>query len=322
MGTLINEIGNTYGRLTVIRRATLEEAKGKKGGYWVCQCSCGNEIVVLGTWLRNGNTQSCGCLQRQRAAESNIQRGGGDLTGHRFGYLTVLGFDHAEVNKQNKNIRYWKCQCECGNIVIVSTQHLNSGHTKSCGCYNKKRIRQTQLINEVGNRYGRLTVLEYYGVNKDNHTLWRCICDCGNEKITTGKSLRAGLCKSCGCLKSSGEELIARLLLDNNINFTSQFYFNDLRDYDKSQPLPLYFDFAIFENNQIKCLIEYQGEQHYHVISAFGGQKEFEERQKKDQLKRDYCNKHNLKLIEISYTDFNKIDINYLKEKINELSNQ
>lgn len=317
MGTLINEINNKYGLLTVIRRATLDEAKGRKGGYWVCHCDCGKEIITRGADLRNGNTKSCGCLQRQTVIESNIKRGGGDLTGQQFGYLTVLCLDESKIKNDNsRNSRYWKCQCQCGNIISVSTNHLNSGHTKSCGCYNKERIRQTQLINEVGNRYGHLTVLEYYGVNADNKTLWRCICDCGNEKITTGKSLRAGFCKSCGCLKSSAEELIAKLLTDNNITFTAQFYFSDLRDYDKTKPLPLYFDFAIFENNNIKCLIEYQGEQHYHAVEKFGGIKGYQEQIYRDQLKRDYCKLHNIKLIEIPYTDFDKISIYYLKEKI------
>lgn len=316
MGTLINEINNRYGLLTVVRRATLEEAKGRKGGYWVCKCDCGNEIVSRGGDLRNGNTKSCGCLQRQRAAESNMIRGGGNLIGKQFGYLTVIDFDCFKQNSSGKNDRYWKCQCKCGNLLSVSTHHLNSGHTKSCGCYNKEKIREALFIDETGNRYGHLVVLEYYGKNNDNKTLWRCQCDCGNEKITTGKSLRGGLCKSCGCLKSSGEELIARLLTDNNINFTTQFYFSDLRDYTKTQPLPLYFDFAIIIDKQIQCLIEYQGQQHYYLVTKFGNEIDFKERQYKDQLKRDYCKQHNIKLIEIPYTDFNKITIDYLKERI------
>lgn len=317
MGTLINEINNKYGLLTVIRRATLEEAKGRKGGYWICKCDCGNEITVHGTCLRNGNTKSCGCLQRQRAAESNVERGGGNLIGKQFGYLTVIDFDCIKQSPAGKNIRYWKCKCKCGKVVSISTSHLNSGHTKSCGCYNKERTKETNLINEVGNKYGHLLVLEYYGINNDGKSLWKCQCDCGNEKITTGKSLRAGLCKSCGCLKSSAEELITKILIDNNINFMPQFYFSDLRDYNKRRPLPLYFDFAIFNNDKIKCLIEYQGQQHYYSIDKFGGEDSFQNQQYRDQLKRDYCKQHNIKLVEIPYTDLDKITIDYLKEKIN-----
>jgi len=59
-----NEIGKTYGRLTVLERA------GTKNGavYWLCRCNCGEETIVQGRAFRTGNTRSCGCLQREAAA--------------------------------------------------------------------------------------------------------------------------------------------------------------------------------------------------------------------------------------------------------------
>lgn len=54
--------------------------------------------------------------------------------------------------------------------------------------------------DETGNRYGRLTVMGFDGVNKYGNALWRCRCDCGNETILPGRSLRSGNTKSCGCL--------------------------------------------------------------------------------------------------------------------------
>lgn len=58
MATLKNEIGNIYGYLTVIARAT-NDSSGR--ARWLCQCKCGNQVEVLGKSLRNGNTKSCGC---------------------------------------------------------------------------------------------------------------------------------------------------------------------------------------------------------------------------------------------------------------------
>jgi len=59
-----NEIGNTYGYLTVIERAP----NNKDGrAMWKCRCKCGNEVIVLGKHLRSGNTKSCGCYQKERA---------------------------------------------------------------------------------------------------------------------------------------------------------------------------------------------------------------------------------------------------------------
>lgn len=52
----------------------------------------------------------------------------------------------------------------------------------------------------TGLKFGRLTVVEQAGRDKYSKILWRCQCDCGNEKVTHGRSLINGNCKSCGCL--------------------------------------------------------------------------------------------------------------------------
>lgn len=52
-----------------------------------------------------------------------------DLTGQRYGKLTVLG------PAENIGTRTaWRCQCDCGKEAIVPTHRLRCGHTKSCGC--------------------------------------------------------------------------------------------------------------------------------------------------------------------------------------------
>jgi hypothetical protein len=56
-------------------------------------------------------------------------------------------------------------------------------------------------INITGTRYGRLIAKAFVGRNKHGHSLWECICDCGNTKITTANLLRMGDSKSCGCLR-------------------------------------------------------------------------------------------------------------------------
>lgn len=50
-----------------------------------------------------------------------------------------------------------------------------------------------------GQKFGRLTAIERVGKDKENRALWRCVCECGNEIIVPGKSLRSGNTKSCGC---------------------------------------------------------------------------------------------------------------------------
>ena len=73
------------------------------------------------------------------------------------------------------------------------------------------------------------------------------------------------------------------------------------------------FDFAIFEDNKLKCLIEYQGEQHYQSKNFFDERLSFSKRQEYDEKKRQYCKERGIKLIEIPYWDYERLDINYVK---------
>ena len=53
----------------------------------------------------------------------------------------------------------------------------------------------------VGKHFGKLTVIQFVGRNKDYRDMWECQCVCGNKTVTDGKSLRNGNTKSCGCMK-------------------------------------------------------------------------------------------------------------------------
>lgn len=60
---LIDISGNKYSRLTVISYAGVVNRKS----HWLCLCDCGNELPVRGDSLKDGNTQSCGCLKMDSA---------------------------------------------------------------------------------------------------------------------------------------------------------------------------------------------------------------------------------------------------------------
>lgn len=62
MAELKDETGNRYGRLTVLRKYRSDPHR--RGMTWICRCDCGQEIAVLGSHLRNGNTRSCGCRRK------------------------------------------------------------------------------------------------------------------------------------------------------------------------------------------------------------------------------------------------------------------
>lgn len=64
-----------------------------------------------------------------------------ELTGQRFGRLMVV-----KRSKPNKGINTaWECLCDCGNTSVVTGPHLKSGHTKSCGCYQKEKISKASI---------------------------------------------------------------------------------------------------------------------------------------------------------------------------------
>ena len=246
-----NEIGNKYGKLLVIKKAPRPENR-PKGTYWLCKCDCGNYKVIRGADLRSGHVNSCGCLYGQHSVKNEI--------GNKYGRLTVI--ERAE--KQGIRGALWKCQCNCGNIIIVSGGDLRNGSVQSCGCLVKERSRAANLKDLTGQRFGKLTILSLNKNEtiKNKATFWNCKCDCGNNKTIRGQSLKMGAVKSCGCLKTSfAEEQIEKLLKENHINYKKEFCFSDLRTPKNGIPR---FDFAIFNSEgKLLKLIEYDGEQHY-----------------------------------------------------------
>ena len=56
------------------------------------------------------------------------------------------------------------------------------------------------IVDRIGDRYGRLTVIAQAGRAKNKEVQWLCLCDCGNEKIVQSYNLGNGHTRSCGCL--------------------------------------------------------------------------------------------------------------------------
>ena len=71
----------------------------------------------------------------------------------------------------------------------------------------------SRVKNEIGNKYGRLTVIERAGSTSGGIALWKCKCDCGNETVVAGSKLRNGCTVSCGCrMKETGKENFQSLI--------------------------------------------------------------------------------------------------------------
>lgn len=103
---------------------------------WECRCDCGKLTVVVATQLRQGKTQSCGCLQKEKASQNTSK----DLIGKRFGRLKVLDEHGVKESEDGSRRRWWTCQCDCGNVTEVRTSSLTNGHTQSCGCIQSEMM--------------------------------------------------------------------------------------------------------------------------------------------------------------------------------------
>ena len=221
--------------------------------------------------------------------------------GTKFGRLTVL---YESPIRKNKGIVY-HCRCDCGNEKDVRSMSLRNGDTKSCGCLarelSSKRNKNKNIHDLTNQKFGLLTAIKQTDERKQGSVVWECKCDCGNIVKVSSKNLVHGDTKSCGCLKSKGELLIAQILKDNNIPFIQEYSFNDLKS---EKGWPLRYDF--FVNNQY--LIEFDGEQHFSNTKLFAHDN-FDYRIQNDKLKTDYAFKHNIPLIRIPYTKINSLTI-------------
>lgn len=296
MGKVIDLTGQKFGRWTVLERAEKPANSTSSSAFWKCRCDCGTEKIISGNVLRQGKSKSCGCLNKEPRAK--------DLTGQRFGKLTVLKRAPRPDYATGLDA-YWLCRCDCGKEKVIMGKSLRNGKTITCGCHCDK------VTDLTGRKFGKLTVLKLDSFSeKGNGSYWICECECGNIISTQASNLISGSVKSCGCLVSTGELEISNLLTENNIDFKTQYSFKDL---NSVAGYPLRFDFAVFKDNKLEYLIEFQGEQHY----EYNDSKFFDRNVLiNDLLKKDYCKKNNIKLSCIPYWQRGKITLDLISKYI------
>ena len=132
MGKFIDLTGQTFGRLTVIGQAGYHYLpSGQRDMKWLCKCSCGNPVLhaVVGHSLKQGRSTSCGCYSQECRSKIHLK----DLTGQKFGQLTVIAQTDYFITKSGKRRVMWLCECECGRQLNVRTNDLKSGNTQTCG---------------------------------------------------------------------------------------------------------------------------------------------------------------------------------------------
>lgn len=119
--------GKRFGQWLVLHQGTTQTHPQHRIRYW-CQCDCGAARLVHAGNLTRGVSTSCGCsrlVPLGRLHESLRI----DLTGHRYGMLTVLRRTQVKPTK-------WLCVCDCGGECTVLSFQLRSGPNPrwNCGC--------------------------------------------------------------------------------------------------------------------------------------------------------------------------------------------
>ncbi len=185
-------VGRTFGNLLVSGIA----GRDKHGRMLMTVvCSCGNEINILTTVMTTGKKTCCGCTFTRKRPNFT------DLTGRRFGRLTVVRLSEFRVGK--KGTLAWVCMCDCGKTWDVVTNHLTSGHTRSCGCFhlarardaNKGHARNKFSDEQIQNRIASLpVVVNKYGGRIAGDSSVTCKV-CGHTWVASVRNLSSG--RSC-----------------------------------------------------------------------------------------------------------------------------
>lgn len=196
MGRTVDLTGRRFGRLTVLERTDQQEDH-----YWVwrCKCDCGRQVNVNTKRLARGTVSHCGCEKKNAASFGPIPD---DLTGKRYGKLTVLRLD----KRLDSGKTSWFCQCDCGNQCVVTSYSLHYKKRNSCGARHRKPDpgQGVDLTNRV---FGKLTAIAPAAKHDSKgSTLWKCRCACGTEIQVSQDSLLQGRYKSCGCVRQEQQE--------------------------------------------------------------------------------------------------------------------
>lgn len=210
----------------------------------------------------------------------------------------------------------WMRENGCGLRQIEYEKKLEKAKRIPDNDYEKELTLKVHGTLEV---LGEGPDIENIRENNNRISIWlsksyRCKCYlCGKEQFFTLKDFeirnddygpRAGdgyysdaWCE-CHNKPTSFEWRTMKIFVDNNIDYRAEVSFDDLVGVGGKNLLR--FDFAVYEHDELKALIECQGKQHYEPSEDFGYES-FLLQQKNDELKRQYAKSHGIKLIEIPY---------------------
>ena len=275
----------------------LGEYQGHKKHVLMRHESCGHEWRVRPINFLSAGSRCPNCKRNRRIKHEEFVEQIRELVGDEYTVLTEYqGTRKGVLMKHNLCTHEWwvapasfkagtRCP-QCSNREVTINNCLQT-------CY-------PEVAKEWHpERNGDKTPLDYVGTSRQK--VWWLCQNCGNEWLNRidARTLLDRDCPECGrnYNKSRGELYIKQCLKEWGIPFKTQYVYTDCRN-----KAALQFDIAVLdEKQQVRCLIEFDGEQHFYPIERFGGEEGFEATKENDEIKNNYCKNHDIILIRIPY---------------------
>lgn len=272
-----------------------------------CECECGNVFTTYWTHISTANKFTCNkCGQIRRIKSKTYNINDIENTCKKYGYILLKEYYNNASNLVIQDKYGYKYKTKYYHIL--NSKNKFSKFSK----YNPFTIQNMILYIKINNlpidlidKTDRIIDVRH------DYLSFYCI-DCHKpflatwSQITLNKRYR---CKTCINKESNNEYIVRQYLEKKGINFIQEKKFKNCKNI---KPLP--FDFYIPSKNTV---IEIHGGQHYYENSLFT--QSLQERQKIDNIKKEYCIKNNINYVEIPYWLITESSIETYKQIIDNI---
>lgn len=256
------------------------------------ECECGTQFFSSWSKIRYRNREFCNECSKKYSAEKRSKSDELKNTLEKNGYkILTKGFINCDAHIDVIDKYGYKYNLTARSLSLYKPQPIASFNP-----YTIENIKNYIIQNNIPSK-----LLS----NKYEHSTKPLLfeCSCGNKFHTTWQTFcweNKIYCSKCSNASSKSENSIREYLKQKNITFIEQKSYDECFFNIKGK---LRFDFCLKINNK-ELLIEANGIQHYKPITFFGGEKGLEYQQKRDRIKRQFCKKNNIPLLEIPYNKF------------------
>ena len=271
--------------------------------WWLCPRGHSYKSSIVHRTIGGRKLQGCGCpycsgqaVNKENSLATNYPSLAEQWHPTKNGKLTpndVVPNSHQSI--------WWKCNKADDHEWKAAVYYRTTGNNCPC-CSGQKVVLSNCLatthpeISKEWNQEKNIAITPKdvtYACN--SQFWWQCSIN-PDHQWKARVSSRTGGTNCPFCSFSKGEKAIKDILDKKKINYIPQYRFPDCKNI---RCLP--FDFAIFKENKVAGVIEFQGRQHYFEVSYFGGKEGHEFTKKRDKIKYNYCEERNIPLLRLPF---------------------